>query len=105
MDLLQNTQCLIGATSNLTCSAPTQIMRSSDDLGRAMRICSDHQRSSALTITVPPPRIPDFMQGWEACTKVWAAWLDSEEARQQREYEAEIERQRQFVNDIAGKLK
>lgn len=76
-----------------------------DDLGRAMTICSGHIKQSALTITIPPPAIPDFMAGWEACTKVWAKWLDSEEARKQRELEAEIERQRQFVNEVAEKLK
>jgi len=75
-----------------------------DDLGRAMTVCQDHFRLSA-TVMIPPPRIPDFAQGWEACTKVWAAWLDSEEARKQREREAEIERQRQFVNEVAGKLR
>lgn len=75
-----------------------------DELGKAAGICYSHQQQS-LTLTTPPPRIPQFQAGWEACTKVYAAWLEGEVARQMREREAEEERQREFINEFARKLK
>ena len=74
------------------------------DLGKAASICNSHVARSA-TMTVPPPRIPHFMEGWEACGRVWAAWRDSEDSRQQREFESEQERQKAFVEEIAKGLK
>lgn len=75
-----------------------------DELGKAAAICYSHQQISVMLLN-PPPRIPQFQQGWEACTKVYAAWLEGEAAHQIREREAEDERQREFVNEFARKLK
>lgn len=86
------------------CSSPSCIDFGNGDLGRAARFCDDHQARSIISMD-PPPRIPRFMAGWEACAKVWAAWLDSEESRKQREYEAEQARQRNFVEETAKGLK
>ena len=74
-----------------------------DALGRAAGACYSHVAYS-LTVTNPPPRIPTFQKGWEACEKVYAAWLESEIARQHREAETAEERLRQEVIEFASKL-
>lgn len=90
---------------NRVCGSPSCIDFGNSDLGKAARICDDHVARSLVMRTIPEPRVPTFMSGWEACSKIWAAWLDSEDARKQREYEAEVQRQRDFVNEVAGNLK
>lgn len=73
------------------------------NLGRMAGICYSHQATNLITI-VPAPRIPTFQKGWEACEKVYAAWLDSETARKQRERAELEERQRLEVIDFVSKL-
>lgn len=91
--------------SQRVCASPSCIDFGNSDLGKAARICDDHVARSIIARVIPEPRIPAFQPGWEACSKVWSAWLDSEDARKQREYEAEIQRQQDFVNEIARGLK
>jgi hypothetical protein len=73
-------------------------------LGRAALVCSSHIALREITL-IPRPRIPQFMPGWEACTKVWSAWLESEDGRKLREAEDAEKRDREFVNSIADTLR
>ncbi len=90
--------CLLGRSLNGGC-----LSYGTDDLGKMMMACHSH-KSPSSTVTTPPPRIPQFATGWEACEKVWAKWLVSEEARRQREYQEKTESERQSVIEFAKGL-
>lgn len=77
-----------------------------DDVGRAAQICNAHQDyNGPMTQANPPPLIPKFMKGWEACKKVWSEWLVSEEGRKKAEAEVQEQRELDFVNEVAKGLR
>ena len=89
------------ATINLDlCSTLSCVEFGSDDIGRAAEICDRHRPFTSIT-----PSNPGFLEGWEACAKVWNAWLESENGRLRAAAIAEEARQKSFVEEVARTLK
>lgn len=82
----------------------------SDDLGRAMRICATKEipsnrqyaigcLSGPCNTTVPG----SYPEAWKACYSVRERWNLSEMGHQEQERLEAIERDRRFVDDVAGR--
>lgn len=72
-------------------------------LGRAMQICDRHRLPP--TMMTVPPQGPMWNEAWAACNTVFREWQNSETVRKQKEYEAQVERDRQFVIKLEKELK
>jgi hypothetical protein len=87
----------------IVCPQSRERIFGDNELGHIAGACYSHVASSLVTM-IPAPRIPTFQKGWEACEKVYSAWLESETAREQREAQVTEERQRQEVIEFARRL-
>lgn len=106
MDCNPQLGCLNMDELHLPCATMSCAEFGDDPISRAADICNRHQSiNGGFIITIPPPRIPRFMKGWEACSKVWSAWLESEDGRKRREAEKAEADDLDFVNNIADGLR
>lgn len=106
MDCNPSLGCISIDIPTLPCATMSCMEFGDNPLGRAANICSRHQAmDGGFAVLSPPPRVPRFMKGWEACSKVWSAWLESEDGRKRREAEKAEAADLDFINNIADGLR